>query len=282
MNRNVLNILNFFFHNQKLKTKICNILEKPIVDRVIIFLIVINAIIFAIDSHDVLAKSPIYPVLISYDEWLLYIFTLEIFIRMYAMGIKNFFKNPWMVFDCIVIGVCYFPYYQHFAFLRAVKIFRIYRIIEFSKNMQIIIAALWKSIPRIFTIMSIMGLIVFVTGIIATELYGASQPDFFGNLKLSIITLFQIMIADNWGNVVRAVEADHAFSSVFFIAYTILMGFVILNVFIGIIVVGIQDTALQQKEKKKKTRKAKLEQKIDMMEDLLKDIRSEIENGKKL
>ena len=75
----------------------------------------------------------------------------------------------------------------------------------------------------------------------ATKLYGAEFPDWFGSLGESAYTLFQVMTLESWSmGIVRPVMEAHPYAWLFFVPFILATSFTVLNLFIGIIVSAMQ------------------------------------------
>ena len=84
---------------------------------------------------------------------------------------------------------------------------------------------------------------VYVASVMATTMYGETNPDLFGSLPVSALTLFQVMTVDGWnGDILQPVmEQGHTYAWVFFLLFIILVSFSVLNLFIALIVEALND-----------------------------------------
>jgi voltage-gated sodium channel len=88
----------------------------------------------------------------------------------------------------------------------------------------------------------LMTLIFYVFSVMATTLYGARFPDWFGSIGLSAYSLFQIMTLESWSmGIVRPVMEVYPNAWAFFIPFILCTAFTVLNLFIGIIVGAMQE-----------------------------------------
>jgi voltage-gated sodium channel len=77
--------------------------------------------------------------------------------------------------------------------------------------------------------------------VMATSLFGADFPEWFGGIGASMYTLFQIMTLESWSmGIVRPVMAEHPAAWLFFVPFILIATFTMLNLFIGIIVDTMQ------------------------------------------
>ncbi len=87
-----------------------------------------------------------------------------------------------------------------------------------------------------------MAIFFFTAGVLATNLFGETHPQWFGSLGGSLYTLFQIMTLESWSmGIVRPVMEEHPYAWAFFVPFIVVATFTILNLFIGIIVTTMQE-----------------------------------------
>jgi len=84
----------------------------------------------------------------------------------------------------------------------------------------------------------------------ATKIFGALYPQWFGSLHTSMFSLFQIMTLEGWVDMVREISQTHYFAPLFFVIYILISTFTVLNLFIAVIVDAMQrqNTAEEQLE----------------------------------
>ncbi|HSO05758.1 MAG TPA: ion transporter [Pelomicrobium sp.] len=222
--------------------------EGPRAQRLIIALIVVNAVTLGLEtSASVMAA--IGPALKTVDAAILAVFVLEVGARLIGRG-PAFFRDPWSVFDFLVVAIALVPASGPFAVLRALRILRVLRLFTMVPSMRRVVGALLAAIPGIGSIALIIGILFYVFAVIATNLFGAAFGDWFGTLGRSMYTLFQIMTLESWSmGIVRPVMERYPYAWLFFIPFILVATFTMLNLFIGVIVSAIQsqETALQEK-----------------------------------
>lgn len=113
------------------------------------------------------------------------------------------------MFDFAVVGIAVVPAGGAFAVLRAL---RVLRLVSLVPSMRRVIGALLKALPGTASIVGLLGLVLYVLAVMATKLYSAIAPEFFGTLGASLFTLFQIMTVEGWPDVARSVmtQSPHA------------------------------------------------------------------------
>ncbi len=230
------------------RTRLAAWVEGPRVQRFVTALIVINAVTLGLEtSAEVMAQAG--PLLRTLDAAILSVFVVEILLRIAARGL-GFFRDPWSVFDFVVVGIALIPASGPFSVLRALRVLRVLRLLSVVPSMRRVVGALLTAIPGIGSIALIIGLIFYVFAVIATNLFGGAFPDWFGTVGRSMYTLFQIMTLESWSmGIVRPVMEQYPYAWVFFIPFILIATFTMLNLFIGIIVSAIHSEEQVRQEK---------------------------------
>jgi voltage-gated sodium channel len=144
------------------------------------------------------------------------------------------------VFDFVVVGIAIVPAGGAFAVLRALRVLRVLRLVSLVPSMRRVIGALLKALPGMASIIGLLGLVLYVFAVMATKLYGAISPEFFGTIGASLFTLFQIMTVEGWPDVARSVMRESPHSWIFFVVYLLIATFMVLNLFIAVVVNAMQ------------------------------------------
>lgn len=222
-----------------LRTRIEHLVNHSLFERTIIALIVINAIVLALEtSTTVMAVAG--PWLVAIDSVILAIFLIEIALRL-AFDFKGFWRDPWRIFDFCVVAIALVPSSGPFAVLRAFRILRVLRLVAKVPSMRRVVDGLLQALPGMGAIIFLLALIFFVFSVITTKLYAASFPEWFGTLGASSYTLFQVMTLESWSmGIVRPVVEVYPWSWALFVPFIVITAFAVLNLFIGVIVDAMQ------------------------------------------
>jgi voltage-gated sodium channel len=107
--------------------------------------------------------------------------------------------------------------------------------------MRRVVEALLHSLPGLGAVVSILLLVFYVAGVMATQLFGDAFPDWFGSLPRSLYSLFQIMTLESWSmGIVRPVMERYPFAWAFFVPFILIATFTMLNLFIAVVVNAMQ------------------------------------------
>ncbi len=225
-------------HNDS-RLRLASWVEEPQVQYSIVVLIVINAITLGLEtSATVMAQAG--PWLLALDNFVIGVFVIEISVKLYAHRWR-FFHDPWNVFDFIIVAIALIPDSGPLAVLRALRILRVLRLVSMVPRLRFVVESLLHAIPGIASIAGLLVLLYYVFAVMATELFGADHPAWFGTIGKSMYTLFQIMTLESWSmGIARPVMETHPYAWLFFIPFILIATFTILNLFIAIIVNTMQ------------------------------------------
>ncbi|WP_227935049.1 ion transporter [Alkalihalobacillus deserti] len=237
----------------------------------VIGLIIINAILVGIETYPDIYQD--------YKEWffladyaLLWFFTIEIAMRFIATKpTKNFFKSSWNWFDFLIIAAGHLFVGAHFiTVLRILRVLRVLRAISVIPSLRRLVDALLMTIPALGNIMILMSIIFYIFGVMGTMLFAGVAPEYFGNLQLSLLTLFQVVTLESWASgVMRPIFAELAWSWIYFVVFILVGTFIVFNLFIGVIVNNVEKANEAEKEEETNTELQELKAEISEMKAML-------------
>jgi voltage-gated sodium channel len=217
------------------KQKIEAFIAYPFIQHTLVAFIIINAVILGMETSPYIMDQ-IGPVLIALDHGILWVFIAEIVLLIAARGL-HFFKDPWAVFDFIVVGIALVPATGSLSVLRALRVLRVLRLINKIESMRRVVSGLLSSLPSLGSVFGLILVIFYVSAVIATNVFGTAFPDWFGNLATSSFTLFQVMTLEGWSDgIARPVMQVFPHAWIFFLIFILIATFVIVNLFIAVIV----------------------------------------------
>jgi voltage-gated sodium channel len=247
-----------------LRQRLLRVVDSPRFERAIIVLIVINAVTLGLETS-ARAMAAAGPLIVLIDRFILTVFVVEIALRLFVRGVA-FFRDPWRVFDLIVVGIAVAPAAGNLSILRAFRILRALRLIGAVPSMRRVVAGLLRAIPGMGSIAMLLALIFYVFAVMATKLFGAAFPEWFGTLGESAYSLFQIMTLESWSmGIVRPVMAQFPQAWLFFVSFIVITTFAVLNLFVGVIVDAMQSQALSDAHDE---REAMLSQSASMLAEM--------------
>jgi voltage-gated sodium channel len=193
--------------------------------------------------------------LVAIDRIVLAIFVFEMLAKLavYRLG---FFRSGWNIFDFTIVGIALIPAAGPLTVLRALRILRVLRLLSVVPQMRSVVTALVGALPGMGSIAAVMSLLFYVGSVLATKLFGATFPDWFGSIGASAYSLFQIMTLESWSmGIVRPVMEVYPWAWAFFVPFILVTSFAVLNLVVAVIVNSMQIVhEAEQKEEREAER----------------------------
>ena len=223
-----------------LRQRVATFLDRALVRRFIISVILFNAIILGLEtSPEVMARAG--DLILLLDTACLSIFVAEIALKLFAHRLA-FFRNGWNIFDFVIVGIALLPAAQGLSVLRAMRILRVLRVISVAPSLRRVVEGFVTALPGMGSVFLLMGIIFYIGSVMATKLFGQNFPDWFGSIPLSAYSLFQIMTLESWSmGIVRPVMEVYPYAWAFFIPFIMVTTFAVVNLLVGLIVNSMQD-----------------------------------------
>lgn len=203
----------------------------------VIAIIVISALVIGAKTYEEETSR--------FEQWLLYLdlaitvfFLVEILIRIAAEGsLVRFFKRGWNVFDFVIVTASLIPLDDSEMVLlaRLLRIFRVLRLVSMIPELQMLLSALVKSIPRMGYVVLLMFIIFYIYAAIGSFLFADIDSFLWGNISISMLTLFRIATFEDWTDILYATQEVYAWSWIYYLTFIFLTAFIFLNMMIGIV-----------------------------------------------
>lgn len=223
----------------------------PKFETFVIAVIVANAVTLGLETGKSVPDG-IRRLLMVLDRVFLVIFTVEITLKLIVFRL-NYPRDPWRLFDLAIVSIAWMPSTGAFSILRALRILRIVRVVGMVPSLRRVVGGLVAALPGMGSIVGLLALVFYIFSVMATKLFGAAFPEWFGGIGASAYSLFQIMTLESWSmGIVRPVMETFPHAWLFFIPFIVSTTFTVLNLFIGIIVAAMQSehdkAAAEQRE----------------------------------
>lgn len=205
-------------------------------EAMVIAIIVISALVIGAKTYDETSQI---------EQWLLYLdiavtifFLIEILIRIAAeRSLLDFFKKGWNVFDFLIVTASLIPMDDSEMVLlaRLLRIFRVLRLVSMIPELQMLLGALVKSVPRMGYVVLLMFIIFYIYAALGSFLFHNVDDFLWGNISVAMLTLFRIATFEDWTDVMYATQEVYAWSWVYYLTFIFLTAFIFLNMMIGIV-----------------------------------------------
>ncbi|RCV91874.1 ion transporter [Billgrantia montanilacus] len=212
----------------------------------VITIIVLSALLIGARTYEEVSRFQ--QALLVMDVAVTVFFLVEILIRMAAeKRLRDFFRNGWNVFDFLIVTASLIPMDDSEMVLlaRLLRIFRVMRLVSMIPELRMLMAALFKSIPRMGYVVLLMFIIFYIYGAIGSFLFHDVDERLWGNISLAMLTLFQVATFESWATAVLYPTMEHyPYAWIFFLTFIFLNAFIFLNMMIGIVLDVMQKESL--------------------------------------
>ena len=213
----------------------------------VIAIIVVSALLIGAKTYEETSR---------FQQWLLVLdiavtlfFLVEIIIRMAAeRRLRDFFKQGWNVFDFLIVTASLIPMQDSELVLlaRLLRIFRVLRLVSMIPELRLLVAALFKSIPRMGYVALLMFIIFYIYAAIGSFLFHEVDEQLWGNISLAMLTLFQVATFESWATAVLYPTMEYyPYAWIYFLTFIFLNAFIFLNMMIGIVLDVMQKESIQ-------------------------------------
>jgi len=262
----------------------------------VIIAILFAGILVGIETYSHFAEKNL-QILTFFNNFILFIFIVEIVVKMLAEGKKpwNYFKDGWNIFDFIIVAAAFMPFGgSSIAILRLLRLLRVLKLVKALPKLQMLVGALLKSIPSMGYVSILLLLLFYIYAVAGVFFFGTNDPVHFNDLQTSMLSLFRVVTLEDWTDVMyinmfgcenygydgnmticTASKAMPALSVLYFVSFVMIGTMIILNLFIGVIMTGMDEAKAEMASEETVERKVvandveSLEQKLVEMQELL-------------
>ena len=208
----------------------------------VIGIIVFSALVIGVKTYPI---PPFVNQLVVVLDWMItFIFLVELIIRFLGEPVKrNFFKNGWNIFDALIVTVSLIPIDNSDMAVvgRLIRIFRVLRMVSIIPELRVLLNSLVKALPQLSYVMLLMFIIFYIYAAIGSTFFAEINPVLWGDIAISMLTLFRVMTFEDWTDVMYETQEMYAFSWVYYLTFIFFTAFAFLNMVIGIVVNVLED-----------------------------------------
>ncbi len=219
------------------QTRFQTVRDNKAFEMFVITIIVFSSLMIGIRTYDL---NPVAErILLTLDYGVTLFFLVEILIRMAAEPrFRDFFKKGWNVFDFIIVVVSLIPLddSEYALIARMLRLFRVMRLISFIPELRVLVSALITALPRMGYVALLMFIIFYLYAVIGNLLFSHINPTLWGDLGISLLTLFRVATFEDWTDVMYETMEVYTLSWMYYISFIFFSAFVFLNMMIGIVV----------------------------------------------
>lgn len=259
------------------------IVSAPLFQRMVIAAILLSAILIGLETYPEIMATHGESIRWA-DRLLIYFFVFEISLKLVAQGrtFWRFFREPWNLFDFVIVGVCLLPASPQFlVVLRLFRILRVLRLITTIPKLQLLVGALFKSIPSMGYVVLLLTVHFYIYAVLGTFLFGNNDATHFGSLGKSTLTLFQVVTLEGWVEVMGAqMVAFPRIAPVYFISFIVSGTMIILNLFIGVVVNSMAETQQELDAAKNKFCPRTIQKELSNLKGILERLEKQLDSAR--
>jgi voltage-gated sodium channel len=217
------------------------------------------------------------------DLLILLIFTAEFGLKILAEGNKpwNYFRDPWNVFDFLIVAVCWLAHILpdinagFVAVIRLARVLRVMRLVQALPQLKMLINAMLKSIPSMGYVGVLLLLLYYIYGAMGVFVFGQNDPLHFGSLGTAMLSLFRISTLEGWSEIMyvnmfgcddpkwgygpesgcNSPEGHGGAAVAYFVSFVLFGTMIVLNLFIGVIMNAMDEVRKEHEAEDRLARK---------------------------
>jgi|TARA_B110000116_G_C16779779_1_gene557683 voltage-gated sodium channel len=260
--------------NKGLQAKFYRVRNNKVFELFVIAVIIFSAVMIGAKTYDV---SPwVLQLMVVLDWAITLIFLAEITVRFLGEpNKKSFFGKFWNIFDTLIVVISLIPVADSELAIvgRLVRIFRVLRMVSMIPELRVLLNSLVKALPQLSYVMLLMFIIFYIYAAVGSTFFHAINPDLWGDISISLLTLFRVMTFEDWTDVMYETMEVYPLSWSFYLSFIFFTAFAFLNMVIGIVVNVLEDerelVRLEQAGGKPEPTMAELQSQLDEIKALL-------------
>lgn len=261
---------------QQLQQRSQALRDNKLFEWFVVAIIVVSALVIGAKTYDI--PSSVLHLVRILDFSITLIFLFEITIRFIAEpNKKRFFHNGWNVFDTLIVTISLIPIDDSEMALigRLIRIFRVLRMVSIIPELRMLLNSLLRALPQLGYVCLLLFIIFYIYAAIGTTFFAPIDPVLWGDIAISMLTLFRVMTFEDWTDVMYDTMLVYPYSWIYYLTFIFLTTFAFLNMVIGIVVNVLEDEhakeRAQQDEQDGKATLDDLHSEVQQLKQLLKE-----------
>lgn len=218
-----------------LRVKLGEIFEGQLAHYFIVGLIILSSFTIAIEiNQDNAGVSSGF--ISTINNLIILFFAVEITARIIAHG-AAFFKDPWHVFDFIIVFISLLAFGGFFQVFRTFRLFWYLRALSSFPEFEHLISAIGHAIPHLISAAVMLLLSVAIFALVGSIEFGVDYPHLFGTVGTSMMTIFHsVLLEHTWSETLGVLKNTHPNAGYFINPMIITLNFFLLNLVVGVII----------------------------------------------
>ncbi|WP_237064246.1 MULTISPECIES: ion transporter [Microbulbifer] len=220
----------------------------PLFNQVIIGLILLNGVAVGLETSAWVMER-FGGFLHGINQLILVSFVLEALVKMAAHGSRpwRYFASGWNCFDFSIIVLSLVPAAGPMATLaRLVRVLRVLRLVSAFPELRLLVDTLLRSLPSMFHIALLMGIIFYIYGVAGYFLFAEIDPTHWRSLPIALLSLFRIVTFEDWTDIMYTAMEVMPWAWLYFVSFVVMGAFVMINLFIGVVLNNLEEAKLRR------------------------------------
>ncbi|XP_077461225.1 voltage-dependent T-type calcium channel subunit alpha-1H-like isoform X2 [Stigmatopora argus] len=239
----------------EIRSKLELIVGSRYFNRGIMFAILINTLSMGIEYHQ--QPQELTDILEISNMVFTSLFSLEMLLKVLALGLFGYIKNPYNGFDSIIVIISVWEIVGEaeggLSVLRTFRLLRVLKLVRFLPALRRQLVVLVKTMDNVATFCMLLMLFIFIFSILGMHLFGCkfglrqdggdTLPDRknFDSLLWATVTVFQILTQEDWNAVLyNGMASTTPLAALYFVALMTFGNYVLFNLLVAILVEGFQ------------------------------------------
>ncbi|XP_034609767.1 cation channel sperm-associated protein 4 isoform X2 [Trachemys scripta elegans] len=241
-------------------SKVCmgRFLNHPAFKITLAVLIIGNALIIA-SRTETKVEEKYYGLFSAIDNIVLTVLTCEVLLNWYY-GFWMYWKDGWNVINFFIVAyLCvgpFIPVLNNQKIFWALRVMRLMQVCMLVSGLARMIRVILQSIPDMANIMALLFVIMLVFSVFGVTLFGNLVPMHFGNLGISLYSLFICLTQDGWINIYKIFEEEGIAlkigGALYFFIFITGGAFICTNLLVAVVTSNLEQTMLAYSEEKQK------------------------------
>ncbi|XP_017160021.1 voltage-dependent T-type calcium channel subunit alpha-1H-like isoform X3 [Poecilia reticulata] len=223
--------------------------------RGIMIAILINTLSMGIEYHE--QPQELTDILEISNMVFTSLFSLEMLLKMLALGLFGYIKNPYNSFDSIIVIISVWEIVGEaeggLSVLRTFRLLRVLKLVRFLPALRRQLVVLMKTMDNVATFCMLLMLFIFIFSILGMHLFGCkfglrqesgetlADRKNFDSLLWATVTVFQVLTQEDWNAVLyNGMASTSPLAALYFVALMTFGNYVLFNLLVAILVEGFQ------------------------------------------
>ncbi|MFV0478473.1 MAG: ion transporter [Parahaliea sp.] len=225
------------FSSRQWQARFEQLRSNKLFETIVIAIILLSALVIGVKTYEL--PTSVTRIIVILDWAITLFFLVEITVRLLAEPDKRrFFRSGWNIFDTLIVVVSLIPIEDSELALigRLVRIFRVLRMVSIIPELRTLLNSLLAAMPQLGYVMLMMFIIFYIYAAVGTTFFYEINPELWGDISISMLTLFRVMTFEDWTDVMYETMTVYPLSWTYYLSFIFLSAFAFLNMIIGIVV----------------------------------------------